>query len=220
MTIITPSQWLADLVKQSFLKEYPVKVIHNGIDLSVFKPTPSDFREKHQIGEKKKILLGVAFGWGARKGLDISIELSKRLDPEKYQIVLVGTDAQVDKQLPSNIISVHRTQNQKELAEIYTAADVFVNPTREDNYPTVNMEAIACGTPVITFQTGGSPEMIDEKTGMAVDAGDISRLEEEIERICNEMPYSREDCLKRAKQFDAQICFERYVELMENITKY
>lgn len=220
MTIITPSQWLADLVKQSFLKEYPVKVIHNGIDLSVFKPTPSDFRAKYQIGKVKKMLLGVAFGWGTRKGLDVFIELSQRLDREKYQIVLVGTDDVVDKQLPSNIISIHRTQNPMELAEIYTAADLFLIPTREDNFPTVNMEAIACGTPVLTFQTGGSSEMIDEKTGTAVDAGDINRLEEEIERICNEKPYSREDCLKRAKQFDAQICFERYVELMENITKY
>lgn len=213
LTIITPSQWLADLVKQSFLKEYPVKVIHNGIDLSVFKPTPSDFRERYQIGNEKKMLLGVAFGWGTRKGLDIFIELSKRLDPEKYQIVLVGTDEQVDKQLPTNIISIHRTQNQTELAQIYTAADVFVNPTREDNYPTVNMEAIACGTPVITFNTGGSPEIVDDGTGSVVDEENIDMLVAYILAI-QEEKYSTEKCIEHAKQFDNKVRFEEYVRLL------
>lgn len=215
LTIITPSQWLADLVKESFLKEYAVKVIHNGIDLNVFKPTPSNFREKYGISGEKKILLGVAFGWGVRKGLDVFLELEKRLDPEKYQIVLVGTDEKVDKQLPSGIISIHRTQNQQELAEIYTAADLFVNPTREDTYPTVNMESIACGTPVLTFRTGGSPEIMDENTGAAVDCDNVDALEQEIIRICNEKPYSEEDCLERAKRFDMNERFEEYVTLYQ-----
>lgn len=121
MTIVTPSEWLAGLVRHSYLKEYPVKVIHNGIDLNVFQPVESDFRQKHHL-ENKYILLGVAFGWGKRKGLDVFIELSKRLD-ERFQIVLVGTNDEIDKQLPANIISIHKTDNQKELAEIYSAAD-------------------------------------------------------------------------------------------------
>lgn len=99
---------------------------------------------------------------GKTKRIGLFCEMAKELG-ENYQIVLVGTDDDLDKQLPNNIISIHRTQNQKELAEIYTAADVFAMPTREENYPTVNMEAIACGTPVVTFDTGGSPEMLDEK---------------------------------------------------------
>lgn len=219
LTIVTPSQWLSDLVKQSFLKEYPVKVIHNGIDLSIFKPTPSNFREKHKIGKEKKILLGVAFGWGVRKGLDIFIELSKRLDPEKYQIVLVGTDAQIDKQLPSNIISVHRTQNQTELAQIYTAADVFVNPTREEVLGLVNIEANGCGTPVITFNTGGSPECIDEKSGVVVPYGDIEAMEESIEFVCNNRTFSQEDCIAKAASFDQDKKYREYLELMEDINK-
>ena len=92
--------------------------------------------------------------------------MSKRLDKNKFQIVLVGTDDSIDKMLPNSIISIHRTRDQNELAEIYSAADLFVNPTREENYPTVNMESIACGTPVLTFRTGGSPEILDEKTGL------------------------------------------------------
>ena len=214
MTIVAPSQWLADLVKQSFLKEYPVKVIHNGIDLSVFRPTPSDFREKYHIPEEKFVLLGVAFGWGKRKGLDVFVELSRRLDPEKYQIVLVGTDDAVDKTLPKNILSIHRTQNQQELAEVYTAADLFVNPTREDNYPTVNMEAIACGTPVLTFRTGGSPEIVDEDTGAVVDCDDVDAMVKQIITIQEVNPFSSKACLEHAKQFDKDLRFEEYIQLL------
>lgn len=214
MTIVTPSEWLASLVKESYLKDYPVKVINNGIDLNVFKPTESDFREKYAL-ENKYIVLGVAFGWGKRKGLDVFIELAKRLDKGKYKIVLVGTDDNIDKLLPDNIISIHRTQNQTELAEIYTAADVFANPTREENYPTVNMEALACGTPVVTFNTGGSPEMLDETCGAAVAKDDNDAMYNEIIRICEAKPYSMEACIKKAKGFDKNEKFGEYIRLYE-----
>lgn len=212
MTIVTPSQWLADLVKESFLKDYPVKVINNGIDLSVFKPIESNFRQRHGIGDKY-VLLGVADSWGARKGLDVFVELSKSLDSAKYQIVLVGTNDSVDKQLPDSIISVRRTQDQKELAGIYSAADLFVNPTREENYPTVNMESIACGTPVLTFRTSGSPEILDETCGAVVECDDIDALESEIIRIAEEKPFSQEACLKRAEAFDKDRKFQDYIDL-------
>ncbi len=211
MTIITPSEWLANLVRQSYLKEYPIKVINNGIDLNVFKPTKSDFRQKHHL-ENKYILLGVAFGWGKRKGLDVFIDLAKRLD-DRFQIVLVGTNDDVDKLLPANIISVHKTNNQQELAEIYTAADLFVNPTREENYPTVNMESISCGTPVLTFKTGGSPEIPNVKTGYVVDVDDIDEMERQIIKICTERVFSKEDCLKRATAFNADKKYMEYIEL-------
>lgn len=214
MTIITPSKWLAEMVEQSFLKDYDIKVINNGIDLDVFKPTESDFRDKYGI-EDKYLILGVAFGWNERKGLDCFVELSKRL-PSNYQIVLVGTNDAVDKKIPSNIISIHRTQNQSELAEIYTAADLLVNCTREENYPTVNMESLACGTPVLTFRTGGSPEIIDETCGCAVDKNDIEALEREITRICSEKPYSRKACLNKAAGFEEKQKFEEYCKLYNN----
>ena len=212
LTIITPSRWMADQVKLSSLKGYPVKVINNGIDLSVFYPRKSDFREKYHL-KTKFILLGVAFGWGPRKGLDIFIRLAERLDPEIFQIILVGTDDNVDQQLPNNIISIHRTADQIELAEIYSATDVFVNPSREENYPTVNMEAIACGTPVLTFRTGGSPEIIDEKTGIAVDCDDEESLYQAILEIELKRPFSQADCLYRAQQFSEKEKFSAYVEL-------
>jgi len=216
MTLVTPSQWLADLAAQSYMKDYPVRVINNGIDLSVFKPTASDFRKKYHC-EDKFLLLGVAFGWGERKGLDVFIELASRLSSE-YQIVLVGTDEQIDQLLPDNIVSIHRTQNQEELAEIYSASDLFVNPTREENYPTVNMEAIACATPVVTFQTGGSPEIPDESCGCVVEKDNIDAMEREIRRICKDRPFRKDACLERAKSFDMNLKFEEYVRLYENIT--
>ena len=215
LTIVTPSQWLAGLVKESFLEAYPVKVVNNGINLEVFKPNQSDFRTRYAL-EGKKLLLGVSFEWGIRKGLDVFLELARCL-PEDYRIILVGTDENVDKLLPENIISIHRTQNQRELAEIYCAADLFVNPTREENYPTVNMESLACGTPVLTFRTGGSPEIIDESCGSVVACDDLDAMEKEILRICEELPYTKKDCLKRAVYFDQNERFKEYFELYGRI---
>ena len=211
LTIVTPSQWLCDLVKKSFFADYPVKVINNGIDLSVFKPTESDIGNVLGVGDKK-LLLGVAFGWDRRKGIDVFVELARRLD-DSYAIVLVGTDEKVEKLLPKNIIAIRRTKNQEELAKLYTAADLFVNPTREENYPTVNMEAIACGTPVLTFRTGGSTEIIGELTGASVPADDLDALEREIIRICETKPYSKENCVKQAEGFDMALRFREYVEM-------
>lgn len=210
LTVVTPSHWLAGLVKQSFLREYPVRVIHNGIDLNVFKSQKSDFAKKYGC-EDKIILLGVSFGWSNRKGLDVFMRLAKDLNKD-YQIVLVGTDENVDEQLPDNIISIHRTQNQQELAEIYTAAEAVINPTREDTYPTVNMEAIACGTPVITFKTGGSPESVSEEVGSVVEKDDYQALLGEIRSLRGRFPSMSAFETKRIS-FDKTTKFKEYVEL-------
>lgn len=215
MTLVTPSYWLKGNVEQSFLKHCNIKMIHNGINLSVFKPTAGNFREKYQCADKK-IVLGVSFGWGARKGLDVFIELAKRLD-NTYQIILVGTDDVVDRQLPENIISIHRTENQQQLAEIYTAADVFVNPTREEMFGLVNAEALACGTPVITFNTGGSPEILDETCGYVVPKNDIDAMEQKIHSVCEDRPFLKEDCIHRATLFDVEQRFDEYIMLYESI---
>lgn len=212
MTLVTPSYWLAELVKQSFLRDYEVKVINNGININIFSPRKSDFREKYKI--KKYMVLGVAFDWGFKKGLDVFIKLAECL-PNEYKIVLVGTNDEIDEQLPDNIISIHRTHNQMELAEIYTAADVFVNPSREENYPTVNMEAIACGTPVITFNTGGSPEIIDRDTGIVVESNDVVGMKNAIELACEKKMFSVESCLRKAKTFNQDEKFLEYIRIYE-----
>ena len=215
LTIVTPSDWLAGLVRESFLKNYPVRVIHSGIDLSVFRPSDSDFRKKYGL-EDRKVLLGVSFDWSERKGLDVFAELSRRL-PEQYRIVLVGTNDRVDRLLPEGILSIHRTQNQKELAEIYFAADLLVNPTREEVLGLVNLEALACGTPGVTFNSGGSPECYDGNCGAVVPCDDVDAMEREILRICEERPYPREACLKRAGEFDQTKRFKEYLRLYERV---
>lgn len=208
LTIITPSSWMARLVEKSFLGAYPIKVIQNGIDLKIFKPTESEFRNKYGL-ENKKIILGVASVWSYYKGLDVFIELFKRIDNSRYQIVLVGTNDKVDQQLPAGIISIHQTQDQVELAGIYTAADVFINPTREENYPTVNMEAIACGTPVVTFDTGGCAEIVCAACGKVVCSNTVDELEETIMQIFRDDSMEK-SCLEYAKKFDDQKCFKKY----------
>ena len=178
MTLVTPSQWLAGLVKESFLRDYPVQVIPNGIDTEVFKPTPSDFKKRYGL-DGKFLILGVANVWEKRKGFDYFLDLSKYLSDDEI-IVLVGLSDERIKNLPNNIIGIKRTNSAKELAEIYTAADVFFNPTLEDNYPTVNLEAQACGTYVITFDSGGAKEtIISKESGIAIkpcNAEDIMNL--------------------------------------------
>ena len=159
MKLITPSQWLADLVGESFLKGFPIEVRNNTIDATVFKPTPSNFRERYGIGDRFMIL-GVASPWTERKGLADFMRLSGELDSNKYAIALVGlSEKQVDK-LPEGIVGLIRTDLCEELAGIYSTADVFFNPTMEDNFPTVNLEAEACGTPVVTYNTGGCSETV------------------------------------------------------------
>ncbi len=156
LTLITPSNWLANQVKESFLCEYEVCVINNGIDTGVFRHIKSDIKNKYGIADKK-VLLGVAAVWDARKGLEDFIKLSNVICSD-YVIVLIGLTEEQISGLPHNILGIRRTDNTAELAEWYSAAEVFINPTYEDNYPTTNLEAIACGTPVITYDTGGSPE--------------------------------------------------------------
>lgn len=216
MTLVTPSAWLANLTRQSFLHKYPVKVINNGINLEIFKQRDNDFRERNGITDDQYVVLGIAFGWGERKGFDVFMKLANELD-SNYKIVLVGTDETIDEIIPKNVISIHRTNNQQELAEIYSAADVFANPTREDNFPTTNLEALACGTPVVTFDTGGSPEAIDESCGIVVPCDDLDAFHKSIIFVCENKRFSSDDCRRRAMKFDMNDRFLEYVDLFAEV---
>ena len=213
LTIVTPSRWLKDLVEQSFLRNYPVKVIHNGIDLKTFRPDTENLPAEIKNIEKK-IVLGVASVWDQRKGLQEFVKLSRLLD-EDYQVVLVGlTQKQMD-DLPNEIIGIARTENIQQLASLYSAAEVFVNPTLSDNFPTTNLESLACGTPVITYNTGGSPEAVDGKTGIVVPRGDIRKLKVATEGLeDNKQTIGEEDCRLRAeKMFNKDDRYRDYLNL-------
>ncbi|MBO5340562.1 MAG: glycosyltransferase [Oscillospiraceae bacterium] len=176
LTLVSPSRWLAELAGKSFLSEYPVRVIPNGIDTDIFKPTPGEMRQRYHL-EDKKIVMGAASAWDESKGLSDLLRLAQML-PEEYAVVLVGLTHKQRRRLPANVTGIDCTDSPRTLAQLYTAADVFVNPTYEDTYPTVNLEAQACGTPVITYRTGGSPESVPEQN--VVETGDVHALAEKI----------------------------------------
>lgn len=213
LTLVTPSDWLAGLVRQSFLQQHPVTVIKNGVDQSVFQPTMTDFRQTNRI-EDKFLVLGVANQWNERKGLNDFVKISERLGPN-YVIVLVGVDPKLARRLPSTIIAVARTDSSRQLASIYSAADVFFNPTYEDNYPTTNLEAICCGTPVVTYDTGGSPESVTGNRGAVVPQGDLDRAFTVITQFCGQ----RLRTPSLPLEFDERLMGDRYLALYDRTAR-
>lgn len=209
MTIVTPSSWLERQVSQSFLTNYKTIVVNNGIDINTFKPRESNFRQRIN-SENKFIILGVSMAWSYEKGYDVFNYLADNLD-EKFQIVLIGSSNNVE--LSENIIKIERTNNINELVEIYSSADLFVNVSREENYPTVNLEALACGTPVVTFDSGGSPETVFKDCGAVIKRDDVVSLLQFIIDIQKNYPYDKETCVKHAKQCSDSLCFEKYLKL-------
>ena len=176
LQIIAVSQWLGDLVKQSFLKTSDVKVIKNGVDLKLFRPLPSQPNKRFRV-------LGVSSVWTGAKGLYDFYQLREYLHEEEYDIVLVGLNEEQIKDLPKGILGIARTNSVEELVEYYSTADVYVNPTHLDSFPTTNLEAMACGTPVITYRTGGSPESVTPKTGFVVEQGSVEEIVDAIYTI-------------------------------------
>lgn len=219
LTLITVSNWLRDLVKQSFFKDHNVLTIHNGVNIKIFNPLNGQgVRLRYKPGNKFTII-GVAAQWEKRKGLDDFITLRNRLD-EHYVIILVGLNKNQIKTLPVNIIGIERTENIDELAALYAASDVFLNPTYEDNFPTTNLEALACGTPVITYNTGGSPEAVDHETGIVVEKGDIDGLIRAIMEVQSKgKSHYTAKCRERAiKHFNEDEKYMEYLRLYEEIS--
>ena len=169
LTLTVPSQWLADRVKASFLGEYPVEVVYNTVNKDVFKPTPSDFRSRYGL-EGKKILLGVANIWEERKGLKDFVALAPMLD-DRCKIVLVGLTKEQSKDLPGNILCLPRTDNIRQLVEIYSAADWYVNPSVEETFGMTTLEALYCGTTPVVYQGTACEEIVRQYGGIAVARG-------------------------------------------------
>jgi len=209
LTIVPVSYWLKDHVMNSFLKEKNIRVIHNGIDINRFHPL-------HKVHGQIFTILGVSNVWEERKGLKDFVRLRELLD-DSIHVRLIGLTPDQIKQLPEGIEGMTRTSSVEELVEAYSSADVLVNPTYADTFPTVNLEALACGTPVITYQTGGSPEAVDENTGVVVPQGDVKALAAAVMRM-KDVPLSRKACRTRAEEyFDKDKCFRKYIELYEEL---
>lgn len=208
LVIVTPSEWLKKLVKQSILKEYRVNTIYNGVNTAVFRYRKESDIVKAKYGiQNKKVILGVAAVWDQRKGLNEFIKLSRLIDKDKYSIILVGLSKKQIKELPDNIIGIERTDSIDELAMLYSAAEVYFNPTFEDNYPTTNLEAISCGTPVITYDTGGSVESA-KQYGAVVEKGNVKRVYDIIEN---------EEYIKLSPIVDNTEFINQYIKLYESV---
>ena len=219
LILVPVSDWLDSLVRHSFLKNCHSKRIYNGVDTTIFHPLPmfNSILNKHSI-LNSNFVLGVANVWEKRKGLQDFIQLRKFL-PISYSIVLVGLNSRQIAKLPNGIIGIQRTENVEQLRDLYTSALAFVNPTWDDNVPTTNLDALACGTPVITYQTGGSPEAISPETGFVVEQGNIQGIVNAIEKICQEGKgtYSKA-CRDRAvRHFNKEERFQEYINLYNQI---
>ena len=206
MTLVPVSDWLASEVRQSFFKDYPIQVIHNGIDIDTFAPMQVSKTDLKLVD--KFVILGVASVWSFRKGLQDFISLREKLSDE-YVILLVGLDEKQMKHIPNGIVGIKRTNSVQELAAYYSVSDVFLNPTWEDNFPTTNLEALSCGTPVITYRTGGCVEAIDDNTGFIVEQGDIDTVVDIVKLIKG-----------KGKQRWASVCRERAVRLYNKRERY
>ena len=214
MTLIPVSIWLSEFLDKSFLNGYPKRTIHNGIDINVFSPANIDKDKKNRFS-----IVGVASVWSERKGLNDFIKLRKHL-PNEYEITLIGLNKKQIDSLPNGIKGIARTNSLTELINYYSSADVYVNPTYEDNFPTTNIEALACGTPVITYRTGGSIEAVDSQTGCIVEQGDISGLVDKIIEICNDgnKANRRIVCRQRAiKYYNKDDKFYEYIKLYNSL---
>lgn len=211
VNIVTPSHWLASVTKESFMGNFPVSVIYNGVDLEKFKPIESDFRKKHHL-EDKQIILGVANVWTEKKGLNDFYSLNEKLDDNQV-IVMVGlTDNQLAV-LPKGIIGIKRTSSIEELAEIYSTADVYVNPSKEETMGLTTAEALACGTPSIVYDETAVPEVVDESCGIVVKTNYVDGLYDAINRIS----FSSLACQERAEIFEKNKQYNKYYKLYEEI---
>lgn len=221
LSLVSVSAWMRSEIGRSFLHDVPCRVIHNGIDLEVFRPRPemeADVRSRYGIGPGP-FYLGVASLWLPEKGLADLADLAGRLASDE-RLVLVGrlTEEQRNS-LPKGVVTVARTEDAGALAALYTGATALVNPTWQDNYPTVNLEAVACGTPVVTYRTGGSPESITPQTGFVVDQGDVDGLADALHAARERGKEAwaapcRAWALAHASQ---ETCFQQYIDLYDSL---
>lgn len=215
LTLITPCAWLQTLLAKSFLRDVPSRVIYNGVDRDTFYPRASDIRARHGITEKY-LALCVASEWEPRKGIACLPVLAEGLGADCKLAVIGLTDAQIAT-LPKSILGLTRTESSRELAKWYTAADCFVNPTLEDNMPLVNLEALACGTPIAVFATGGCPECVTEACGAVAPKGDVAALAAAAKALCAQKEAMQEACLQQAEHFDSLAAARAYDALYREV---
>lgn len=215
LTIVTPSVWMKSNVEKSFFNRYPCVVINNGIDLGVFRPMTSDIRSQYEI-HSRKIILAVAGSWNDSKGFKHLLELDDILDRDEHILVVIGVTKKQKKEFKKDTICIEKTNNVYELVRWYTVADVFINPTLSDNFPTVNIEALACGTPIVAYNTGGISEQISNKVGVLVENKNPRSLYDAV-KTCIGLDICEEECIDSVRKYDKWIRYQEYIKLYREI---
>lgn len=212
LVITAPSHWLAKQISDSFLGRYPIRVVPNGVDLSIFYPQSSQIRQQFHLQEKK-IVLSVANVWSQSKGMTDLFALNQMLD-DSYQIVMIGLAESQLKQLPKGILGIQRTRSQTELAQWYSCADVFINPTYEETFGLTTVEAQACGTPVVVYGTDGCPETVANGNGIIIPQGNLEKLKSAIIETISGGKRAEPQAIR---YFDKEYVYKDYLHLYEHL---
>lgn len=219
LTIVTVSNWLKEIVGQSYLKEIPLRVIPNGIDLSVFHPRPEStdrIREKYGLGDKT-VVISVADKWHEGIGFSDIPKLRTLLD-NRFVIVVVGVTQEQKHSLPDGVIGILHTSSQDELAELYSAADISFTPQTIATFGLVSVESMACGTPAVVYAPAAAEVIAGN--GFMVPARDIQQLASTLVRFVEEggkVKY-RESCIRRVvSEYDQRINYSKYIDLYESL---
>lgn len=215
LTIVPCSFWMEEQIKKSLLKPKRIVTLYNGTDTNMFRPHSNSFRKDYKLDDKF-LILGFANKWSNTKNIEGVKFISGNLADDEI-IVIVGCNEK-QKELFSkfkNIVPVGYIGDRQLLSDIYSSADVFVNLTYEDTLPTVNMESICSKTPVITFNSCGSPELVSSSTGIVVDKGDFEGILNAIRFVKeNSAQFDFEDLIKK---YDKNVCYNKYIELYKQI---
>lgn len=214
--LVTVSRWLEQQVRLSFMQDMDIRTIYNGLDTEVFRPSgtpPTSVTDGHPL------VLGVCNAWYDWKGLDDMAALRELL-PDDYEVMVVGVNEDQMHRLPEGITCIRRTDSVRQLAEIYSQADVFVNPSKVESFGMTTAEALSCGTPSIVYDTSACPEVVDNLTGRVVPLGDVNALAKAVKEICS-LPgreAMRQACRERAiRLFNRQDRYKEYLQLYNEV---
>ena len=213
--LVCVSKWLENEVEQSFLKDIPHEVIHNGIDSAVFRPVQGNIREKYCIPDKKMVL-AVSTSWSdERKGLSDVLQLADRSDGS-YSVVIVGLTENEKNTIPNNVVGITKTDSTQELAELYSAADYFFNASVEETFGLPTVEAMACGTPVIVYDATALPEAVSKQSGFIVGKHDLEAVQHIVNGVWH---FDTDAILKSATPYTKEIMTENYLAVYRSLAQ-
>lgn len=215
LQLIVPSVWMQSMVEKSYMKDYPCRVLPNGIDIARFYPRENEIKAQYGI-EDQKLLVGVSSVWQKMKGMDYLNRLADTLPKDQYRLLLVGRCGK-GVAIHPDILRVDHTNSVDELCQIYTAADVFINPTLQETQGLTTLEAFACGTPGVVFRAGGAAECIDDTCGIAVEKGNFDALLQSVVQICETKSFSAQACIAKADTYNKEVCYSAFMELYEEL---